>query len=110
MTKITVKSCAEKLKTDKYTIYEVTDVEGEKYDTNVFFKEGDVVECELVPDTSGKGYNPKLKLVKPNNRPFVVKDTKRETALLAACHNTVQMSASDVIERADEFYKWLNKK
>lgn len=110
MTKITVNSCKEKLKTDKYTIYEVTDVDGKKYDTNVLFNEGNVVECEIVPDTSGKGYNPKLKLVKPNNKGFVVKDTKRETALLAACHNTVQMSASDVIERAEKFYEWLNRK
>lgn len=110
--KITVKSCTEKVKNDKYTIYEIVDVNGKKYDINELSKEGDVIECELIPDATGKGYNPKIKRIKSGggNKSFVVKDTKRETALLCAVRFSTPLKSGQVLELADKYYKWLTQK
>ncbi len=116
MTKVTVTGCVLKKEgtstgTGKaYKIFEVTTADG-KFDS---FDELAVGEhdVEITPDTSGKGYNGKIKLVKAQggfgNKGFTPKDTKRETALECAVR-TSALNADEVLKIADKYFEWLKK-
>jgi len=96
-----------------YKIFEVTCEKG-KFDS---FDELAVGEhdVEITPDTSGKGYNGKIKLVKAQggfgNKVFTPKDTKRETALTCAVNSKMipLVNADEILKLADKYLEWLKK-
>ena len=95
-----------------YKIYEVTTDKG-KYDSFDEVTPGDH-EVELIPDTSGNGYNGKLKIQKAGGfgggKVFIPKDTKRETALTCAVKSAYSdMTDIEIIKRAEYFLEWLKK-
>jgi len=65
---------------------------------------------------SNSNYNARIfkKSSTANKKPFVVKDTKRETALMAAVKTLgnvpTKEPVSKVLDIADCYYEWLNKK
>ena len=112
MPKITIKSCTEKKKTDKYTIYEVIDADDNKYDSFEDLKHGETIEVEVTPNDP---YNARIK-VKKATKPFVTKDTKRETALMCAVRTVGNEYDDDAsksnatITIAEKYLNWLNQK
>ena len=117
-TNIQVKTCIKKREgIDKdgkpYVIYEITDILGTKYDAFDEFKEAESVQVEVAPDTSGKGYNAKIKRTKSpsvlDEKNLVAKDTKRETALTCAVAFKTEkpLNSDDVLKLADKMYNWL---
>lgn len=110
--KINIKSCSVKKQTDSYTIYEITDSEGKKYDS---FEKMDEGEVEVIVTPNGN-YNPKISKIKDVKGGKFQKDwtfEKRKAALECAvtyASKNTSAESSEVMKVADRFYNWLNQK